>query len=227
MTSNAASRATSRVSRRAANSKWTTAYGDVTVSTGGSWLAVCRATTTRATSSASSARPSTSPNGGNRNRHCDRAKSVIARWSTARPNWCAVSRPTLTLTFVNEAYCRFLGKRREVLLGSKLATLSARRNARALSLNAWRTRCRARDRRMGMRDDLPRWKSRLAALDLPGHRRRPRERRPNCRPSVMTSPIANVPNTRIASWRTRRGSRPWASSRPWSRMKSISRCAQS
>jgi PAS domain S-box-containing protein len=30
--------------------------------------------------------------------------------------------PDTTLTFVNEAYCRFLGKRREVLLGSNLAT---------------------------------------------------------------------------------------------------------
>ena len=56
MTSNAASRATSRVSRRAANSNWITAYGDVTASTAGSWLAACRATTTRASSSASSAR---------------------------------------------------------------------------------------------------------------------------------------------------------------------------
>ena len=30
--------------------------------------------------------------------------------------------PDMTLTFVNEAYCRFLGKRRDVLLGSKLTS---------------------------------------------------------------------------------------------------------
>ena len=50
--------------------------------------------------------------------------------------------PDLTLTFVNEAYCRFLGKRRDELLGSKLsahtcrptrASSSARSVAHALS----------------------------------------------------------------------------------------------
>ena len=39
-------------------------------------------------------RPSTSPIDANRKQHCDRAKSVIARWSTPRPNWCADSHPT-------------------------------------------------------------------------------------------------------------------------------------
>ena len=121
MTGNAAWLSTSRVSRRDANSRWTIGCGAVTACIAGSWLAACRDTARPANSSASSARRSTSPIDGGRNRRCARAKSDIARWSTARPNWCAVSRRDLTLTFVNEAYCRFLGKQREAVLGTKLS----------------------------------------------------------------------------------------------------------
>ena len=39
--------------------------------------------------------------------------------------------PDTTLTFVNEAYCRFLGKRRDVLLGSNSDRIHARRYTRA------------------------------------------------------------------------------------------------
>ena len=79
--------------------------------------------------------------------------------------------PDTTLTFVNEAYCRFLGKRRDVLLGTKLTAylpaetrdLVGRSVAHALSgAGPGEWKCEV---------TYPNGEPRLAPLDLPGHRR--------------------------------------------------------
>ena len=135
--------------------------------------------------------------------------------------------PDGTLTFINSAYCRFLGRERLDLLGESFVGLlpPLARGAAAEASEA-----RAREHRaseLGVRGGSCRRHAGLAALGVPRSSTRRRRSRASCRPSATTSPTANAPRNPDGSWRMPRASRRSASSRPWWRMKSISRCAPS
>ncbi len=153
--------------------------------------------------------------------------AAIATWSKARS------------AFV----CRFLSRRhadlrelrvlpvhsadpREQLLGRKLSRVAAAWSARGGARGDWSGALGARDAPRGnakssQADGARGWQSWACHAIEPASRMK----RANCRPSAMTSPIASVPRNPAGNWRRPRASRPWASSPPWWRTKSISRCA--